>query len=162
MADEFSIGIVEMISTTLLIFYQQKQPDGKIALMRLMTVFLRNHPVPQETYDKVFKLTLGEKLFENHSFVLYPRAGRLAQALYRIALIGRGEWTRLQALVHDMALPLDQDEILGLSRSMCISKNVIELASFQAFVRAHPTLTGAMKSTICCYLPLLPTPRKAA
>ena len=159
MTDEFSIPMVELISTTLLIFNQQKKPDGKVALMMLMTVLLRNHPVPQVAYDKVFKLALGDKLFENHAFVLYPRAGRFAKAIYRIQLIGRGEWTKLQSLVHDMAIPLNVDEILAVSRAMCTSRNLLELTSFQVFVRSHATLPGAMKSTICCYLPLLLDPK---
>ncbi len=162
MNDEFSVHIVEMISTTLLIFEQQKQPEGKLALMRLLTVLLRNYPVPQQTYDKVFKLTIGDTLFETHAFVLCARASRLAQALYRIKLIERGEWTKIQELVRIMALPLDDDEILALGRKMCASKNLVEKTSFYAFVRSHPSLPGALKSTICCYFPVVPIPKNAA
>lgn len=161
MTNALHIPIVELIHNALLIYQGQKEQFGKAAIMRLLTLLLRNHPVPQAVYDKVFRLALSDNLFENNAFVLYPRASRDAQALYRIRLIELGEWTRLQALTRDMRLPLSEEEILAVSRKICSSLNVIEVASFREFVRSHGTLPGVVKNMISCYFISVTTPRNA-
>lgn len=150
MNEEFNVPIAQLIASTILLYSTQSEVAAKIFAIKQLTVWLQQYPVPQHSYDEVFKLAMGdtEPNHQLRAYVLYQRASRHLQANYRITLINRGHWIRIQHVAAHMKHPLSHDEIVALGKTVCNSKSLVERTSFHQFVSEHPRLPSFQKRLV--------------